>query len=72
MSLDILLAKIVGLLLFAWTAKSIYHHVSIEIKQRTAKPDEAQSISEDILNKVLLYLWLTFMVVFSLGMVFNN
>jgi hypothetical protein len=29
-------------------------------------------VSEQILNNILLYLWLAFMLVFSTGMIVNN
>ncbi len=67
-----ILAKIVGLALLGWTVRSIVKHVKEKQAQRQAAKDEVQSITEQILNNALLYLWLAFMLVFSLGMIFNN
>ncbi|HEX7510465.1 MAG TPA: hypothetical protein VF335_04140 [Chitinivibrionales bacterium] len=68
MPLSIILAKIVGLALLAWTIRSIIKHVQ---ERKTAVQSE-QSITEQILNNLLLYLWLLFMTVFSIGMIVNN
>jgi threonine/homoserine/homoserine lactone efflux protein len=68
MPLSILLAKIAGVILLAWTARSIWKHV----RERRQAGTTEQSVSESILNNLLLYLWLAFMTVFSLGLIFNN
>lgn len=73
MEMSTVLIKVTGVLLFIWTAHSIYRHVRDKQKAaKTAKPGEAQSVSEQFLNNILLYLWLAFMVVFSIGMIVNN
>lgn len=73
MELSTILIKTAGVLLFLWTLYSIYRHVKEKQKMlKTVKAEEAQSVSEQILNNILLYLWLAFMVVFSIGMVVNN
>ena len=57
-----------GLLLLVWTVRSIAKH----LKERKTSGQSEQSITEQLLNNVLLYLWLTFMTVFSVGMMVNN
>ncbi len=73
MELSTILIKITGVILLIWTLYSIYRHVREKQEaNKAAKPGEVQSISEQILNNILLYLWLAFMVVFSVGMMVNN
>jgi len=72
MDLPTILIKITGVILLLWTAKSIYSHIKLKIKTANQGNRESQSISEQILNNILLYLWLVFMVVFSIGMIVNN
>lgn len=74
MDLPAVLIKITGLVLLGWTCYSIYRHVRDKraAMKAAAKTDEVQSVSEQILNNILLYLWLTFMLVFSIGMIVNN
>lgn len=73
MELSTILVKITGAVLFLWTLYSIYKHIREKQRiNRAAKPDEVQSISEQILNNILLYLWLVFMIIFSIGMIVNN
>jgi threonine/homoserine/homoserine lactone efflux protein len=74
MELSTILVKISGAGLLLWTLYSIYRHVQ---EKRSAmksvrKSEETQSVSEQILNNILLYLWLAFMIVFSGGMILNN
>ncbi len=57
-----------GLLLLVWTIRSIVKH----LKERKTSGQSEQSITEQLLNNVLLYLWLAFMTVFSVGMMVNN
>ena len=75
-----IIAKIVGTVLFLFTARSIYKHFK---RNKAAKREQAaaakpagsvkeQSKIENILNTVLLYAWFVFMTAFSLGMFFNN
>ena len=56
-----------------WNSFSVYKHIQ---EKRTNKGDakkvQEQSLSEQALNTTLLYLWLTFMFVFSIGMIVNN
>jgi Na+/melibiose symporter-like transporter len=68
MQLSTIIVKIVGVLLFAWTIRSIVKH----FKERKASGQSEQSITEQFLNNLLLYLWLFFMTVFSIGMIVNN
>jgi|WetSurMetagenome_2_1015567.scaffolds.fasta_scaffold01355_6 hypothetical protein len=68
MPLSIILAKTAGVLLLAWTGRSIWKHVREFKKNRNSE----QSITEAILNNLLLYLWLAFTTAFSLGLFFNN
>jgi hypothetical protein len=68
MPLTIIIAKIVGVVLLGWTVYSIVKHV----RERRRDKSNEQSITESILNNLLLYLWLAFMLVFSSGMILNN
>lgn len=72
MDLPILLAKLTGLVLLAWTCRSIYKHVKEKREAHQRGDQDTQSVSELILNNILLYLWLAFMLVFSVGMIVNN
>jgi hypothetical protein len=81
MDLAAILVKITGLVLFAFTARSVYKHFKAKIvKQQTqpaavqAKTDSKHEHSkiEHALNAFLLYAWFVFMTALSLGMVFNN
>ncbi|MCX7727095.1 MAG: hypothetical protein N2053_09640 [Chitinispirillaceae bacterium] len=73
MDISIILVKICGFLLFVWTLYSIYRHFSQKKKGVLKdKENETSSTTEKILNSILLYLWLAFLLVFSLGMIFNN
>jgi hypothetical protein len=71
-----IIAKITGAVLLVITLRSIYLHFARKkgaSKNRTAAEAEAKSsVSEMILNNLLLYLWLLFMVVFSGGLILNN
>jgi len=71
MDLSAILAKITGTIFLVWTLFSIYKHVKQQQKINSAK-QEVQSVSEQILNNILLYLWLAFMIIFSTGMIVNN
>ncbi len=75
MDLSTILVKIAGVVLFGWTVRSIVKHVKEKRTQRAqqaaAKADQ-QSVTELILNNLLLYVWLAFMTAFSVGMVVNN
>jgi len=68
MQLSTVIVKIVGLLLLGWTIRSVLKH----LKERKSAVQSEQSITEQFLNNILLYLWLTFMTVFSIGMMVNN
>ncbi|MBD3322196.1 MAG: hypothetical protein GF350_13945 [Chitinivibrionales bacterium] len=74
MEISIVLVKLAGAVLLVWTLYSIYRHVmDIKAKRREDGTDkEVQSLSEIVLNSILLYLWLAFMLVFSIGMIVNN
>ena len=73
MDLSTILVKITGVVLLIWTGFSIFKHVQEKRRNtKTAKKEAAQSLSEQVLNNLLLYLWLAFMVVFSVGMMVNN
>lgn len=67
-----ILAKIVGVLLLAWTLFSIYKHVRDRRVAVQEKKEEEQSLVESLLNNALLYLWLAFMLTFSTGLIVNN
>jgi hypothetical protein len=68
MNIPILLVKVTGAVLLAWTIRSIVKH----FKGKRQQKDTEQSLSERLLNNLLLYLWLAFMLVFSIGMIVNN
>jgi len=68
MTISTILVKTVGLVFLVWTIRSVFKHV----KERKVKKQNEQAVSEQILNNLLLYLWLAFMMAFSLGMIFNN
>ena len=73
MDLSTILVKISGAGLLLWTLYSIYRHVQEKRSMmKSSKSEETQAISEQILNNILLYLWLAFMVLFSSGMIINN
>ncbi|MBN1982604.1 MAG: hypothetical protein JW795_13805 [Chitinivibrionales bacterium] len=71
MDIAAILIKVTGLVFLLWTVRSIVLHVR-EKRTIAQSKKEVQSISEQILNNVLLYLWLAFMLVFSAGMIINN
>ncbi len=72
MLLSTILVKIVGGIFLVWTIFSIYKHFkSVKVPSKSSK-ETKQSSSEQFLNNALLYLWLTFMIVFSVGMMVNN
>ena len=70
MDMPTILVKIAGLALLVWTIISIVKH--IKQKRLARKDQEHQSVTEQILNNILLYLWLAFMLAFSMGMILNN
>ncbi len=69
MDWPVVLIRITGSVLFIWTMYSLYLNIK-KIKRK--KEDSEQSVSEQLLNNVLLFAWLLFMTSFSLGMIFNN
>ena len=68
MTISMILVKAVGVILFAGTVRSVIKH----LKERKQRKLDQQAVSEQMLNNFLLYVWLAFMTVFSLGMIFNN
>lgn len=68
MLVSTIIIKVAGLLLLVWTIRSIAKH----LKERKTGGQSEQSITERLLNNILLYLWLTFMTIFSVGMMVNN
>jgi len=72
MALSTILVKVVGLILLLWTIRSIYKHVKEHRAEARRNEGTTQSLSEQLLNNLLLYVWLLFMVVFSVGMMVNN
>lgn len=72
MDLPTILVKIVGAVFLLWTGRSIWRHIKDKRQQRTSAAIASQSITELILNNILLYLWYAFMLVFSTGMIVNN
>ncbi|MDR3013178.1 MAG: hypothetical protein LBU70_08215 [Chitinispirillales bacterium] len=81
-----IIAKIVGLVLLCFTARSVYKHFKGKAIKRNAAAAENQSQNqgkdkgkqqeqskiEHTLNTLLLYAWFIFMTAFSLGMILNN
>lgn len=72
MDLATVLVKIAGVVFLGWTIFSIVKHVKTVKAQRAEAGAPKQSVSETILNNIILYLWLAFMTVFSIGMIVNN
>jgi threonine/homoserine/homoserine lactone efflux protein len=70
MDIPAILVKITGAVLLLWTLWSIVKH--IKSRKKGEKQQPAQSVTEQILNNLLLYLWLAFMLAFSTGMILNN
>jgi len=70
MDIPTVLVKAAGAVLLVWTVFSIVKH--IRQKHVARKSGDTQSIIEQILNNILLYLWLVFMLAFSSGMILNN
>jgi hypothetical protein len=68
MALSIVLVKSAGVVLLGLTGRSIWKHA----KERKNNKGNEQSVTESVLNNLLLYLWLAFMTVFSIGMIVNN
>ena len=71
MDIAAILIKLTGVLLFLWTSRSIYKHFRDKSKN-DEKKEKQQSLSEQVFNSILLYVWHLFMFAFSLGMIFNN
>ena len=67
-----IIAKVVGAALLAWTLRSLYKHVRTRVQARKEGNNDGQSTAEAVLNGILLYAWLLFMMVFSTGMIVNN
>jgi hypothetical protein len=80
------IAKICGIVLLAWTAHSIFKHFTQRSIKTLLCPDSARatataapaaagkkhSVIEHFLNRLLLYLWFIFLLVFSIGLIVNN
>lgn len=72
MDIPKILINITGAILLGWTLWSIKKHIQEKRKAAKEGDKEKQSVSEQVLNNILLYLWLAFMIVFSTGMILNN
>jgi len=72
MDLSTILVRVVGLFFLGWTGYSVFKHVKTLKLQRAQHKGKEQSMSEELLNNIILYLWLAFMTVFSIGMIVNN
>jgi hypothetical protein len=69
------LIKITGVLLCGFTLRSIYQHIRARVEKRTAgrsNEGQEQSTVEFILNHLILYVFLAFLLTFSIGMIVNN
>jgi hypothetical protein len=67
-----ILIKITGAIFLIFTLRSIYTHIKDKRKEKLEGKKEIQSLSEQTLNNILLYVWLTFSIAFSVGMMVNN
>jgi ABC-type Fe3+ transport system permease subunit len=71
-----IIVKIVGLVLFAFTVRSVHRHFKRKMARCASRPKTEgkpeQSKIEHALNTFLLYAWFLFMTAFSLGMIVNN
>jgi len=78
-----IIVKIIGLVLFLFTVRSVYKHFREKVCKRspasgqtasadTQKPEQQHSKAEHALNTFLLYAWFIFMTALSLGMIVNN
>lgn len=81
MDYSTILVKVTGAVLLIWTLRSIYKHFKDHKTKNDAHPattpglnkdDKNPSLTEQLLNNILLYLWLAFMIIFSSGMILNN
>jgi beta-lactamase regulating signal transducer with metallopeptidase domain len=82
MDYSTILVKVTGAVLLIWTLRSIYKHFKDNKIKKDAphnatpdanrKDDKTPSLTEQLLNNLLLYLWLAFMIIFSSGMILNN
>jgi len=79
-----IIVKIIGAVLFLFTARSVYKHFKDRMRKRSPasgqaargdkqNPEQPQhSTAEHALNTFLLYAWFIFMTALSLGMMVNN
>jgi len=78
-----IIVKIIGLVLFLFTVRSVYKHFKGRMRKRPAaseqdangdkqNPEQQHSKAEHALNAFLLYAWFIFMTALSLGMIVNN
>jgi len=80
-----IVVKIIGLVLFLFTVRSVYKHFRGRLCKRPAasgqtaaadagktEPQQQHSKAEHALNTFLLYAWFIFMTALSLGMIVNN
>jgi hypothetical protein len=85
MDTSAIIVKIVGLVLFLFTVRSVYKHFKGRLIKRPAAQGQSapanksapaqqpqHSKAEHALNTFLLYAWFVFMTALSLGMVVNN
>ncbi len=73
MDWPVILIRITGVLLFLFTARSIYQHIKRKsTKTGTTPQEEQQSKTEIFLNHFILYVFLAFLLTFSIGMIVNN
>lgn len=72
MDISTILIKLTGAILLVFTIRSIIKHIKTVVSERKKGKVDEQSVTEQILNNLLLYIWLAFMVAFSTGMILNN
>ena len=85
MDTSAIIVKLVGLILFLFTVRSVYRHFRDKFFKRCpaqaqqSAPEDKQnterqqhSKAEHALNTFLLYAWFIFMTALSLGMIVNN
>ncbi len=73
-----IIVKIIGLILFLFTVRSVYKHFKDRIRKRppsqadNRNAEQQHSKAEHAFNTFLLYAWFIFMTALSLGMIVNN
>jgi hypothetical protein len=86
MDTSAIIVKLIGLILFLFTVRSVYRHFrdkifkrspaqaqqSAPVEDKNNQEQQQHSKAEHALNTFLLYAWFIFMTALSLGMIVNN